>query len=146
MNSVKALAKDTPEPAYQVASETGSDGTQMKPEQGTKQKRRRKIRKIRKKIPGVSARSGVMVREGNGIKVRRVKKRKRVPAGGLQGTQLRMGTATKNGILLSQGTAAKKDKAPLQEAVFRQGTARQNAQGEDEYYYYYDYYYDTNGR
>lgn len=134
-------------PAEDIPEEGGpnADGKTTVPEQETKTQKRRKIRK--KKIPGVAARSGMLLRHGNNIvKVRRVKKRKGVPEGEIQGTQLRMGTPKGNGIRIRQGTAAVKDKTSRQGESYRQGAARQNAPEEEEYYYYYEYYEDANGR
>lgn len=139
------LAEDTPATEFQAATKEGpsADETTTVAEQGTKRKRRRKMRKIL----GVTARSGMLLRHGNNIvKVRRVKKRRKVPEGEIQGTQLRMGTAKGSGIEIRQGTAAMKGKASGQGVGLRQGTARQNAPKKDDYYYYYEYYDDTDGR
>ncbi|XP_063611740.1 uncharacterized protein LOC134785349 [Penaeus indicus] len=137
-------AEDMPANDFPAAAEEGpnADGTKTVPERETKTQRRRKIRK--KKIPGVAPRSGTLLRHGNSIvKVRRVKKRKKVPEGEIQGTQLRMGTAKGNGVAIRQGTAAVKDKTSRQGESYRQGAARQSATEEEEYYYYYEYYEDT---
>ncbi|ROT78214.1 hypothetical protein C7M84_003072 [Penaeus vannamei] len=140
------LAEDTPATEFQAATKEGpsADETTTVAEQGTKRKRRRKMRKIL----GVTARSGMLLRHGNNIvKVRRVKKRRKVPEGEIQGTQLRMGTAKGSGIEIRQGTAAMKGKASGQESAVQgesetggntniQGQEGDGTEGEEDYYYY----------